>query len=130
MHELCNLFLIAPSSGVPIYRQIIDQVQTLISSGRWPEGTMLPSVRQMAVDLEINMMTVSKAYAKLEADGIVERIRGTGMRVNAPTVFGTVAERKAELKPMAEALVARGTQLGLTPDQIQSLIQSIFKFKE
>lgn len=63
---------------MPIYRQIIDQVRHLIASGRWPEGTLLPSVRQMAVELEINMMTASKAYARLEADGVVERVRGTG----------------------------------------------------
>ena len=113
--------------GVPIYRQIFDQVKTLISSGRWPEATMLPSVRQMALELEVNMMTVSKAYSRLEADGIVERVRGMGMRVNAPVVFGTVAERKAELKPLAEAFVARGKQLGLTAEQIHAVIQSLLK---
>ncbi len=88
---------------------------------------MLPSVRQMALELEVNMMTVSKAYSRLEADGIVERVRGMGMRVNAPVVLGTVAERKAELKPLAEALVARGKQLGLTAEQIQAVIQSFLK---
>lgn len=127
MYELRNLFVIAPSSGVPIYRQIFDQVRILISSGRWPEGTMLPSVRQMALELEVNMMTVSKAYSRLEADGIVERVRGVGMQVNAPAVFGTVAERKAELRPLAEELVARGRQLGLTAEQIQAVIQSLLK---
>lgn len=127
MHELRNLFVIAPSSGVPIYRQIFDQVRILISSGRWTQGTMLPSVRQMAVELEVNMMTVSKAYSRLEADGIVERVRGVGMQVNAPVVFGTVAERKAELKPLAEAFAARGRQLGLTAEQIQAVIQPLLK---
>jgi GntR family transcriptional regulator len=127
MHRLDTLFRISPSSGVPIYRQIIDQVRILISSGRWPEGTMLPSVRQMAVDLEINMMTVSKAYARLEAEGVVERVRGTGMRVNASAVIGTVAERKAKLKPFAETLVTHGRQLGLSPEQIQAVVQSLLK---
>ncbi len=127
MHELRNIFRIAPSSGLPIYRQIIDQVRALIASGRWSEGTMLPSVRQMAVELEINMMTVSKAYARLEVEGIVERVRGTGMRVMAPKMSGTVAARKAELKPFAESLVARGKQLGFTPEQIISLVQTLLK---
>lgn len=127
MDELRNLFCIAPPSGVPIYRQIFDQASILISSGRWPEGSMLPSVRQMALELEVNMMTVSKAYSRLEANGIVERLRGMGMRVNAPVVFDTVAERKAELKPLAEAFVARGKQLGLTAEQIQAVIQSLLK---
>jgi GntR family transcriptional regulator len=127
MQNLATLFRITPSSGVPIYRQIIDQVLSLIASGHWPEGTMLPSVRQMAVELEINMMTVSKAYARLEVEGAVERVRGTGMRVKAPTVVGTLANRKAELKTFAEALVTRGRQLGLTPDQIQAVVKSLLK---
>jgi GntR family transcriptional regulator len=127
MHSLAILFRISPSSGVPIYRQIIDQVQNLIAAGHWPEGTMLPSVRQMAVELEINMMTVSKAYARLETDGVVERVRGTGMRVKAPTVVGTLADRKAELKPFAESLITRGRQLGLSPEQIQAVVKSLLK---
>lgn len=127
MHKLDTLFRISPSSGVPIYRQIIDQVRILITSGRWPEGTMLPSVRQMAVELEINMMTVSKAYARLEAEGVVERVRGTGMRVLSPTVVGNVTQRKAELKPYAEALVTHGRQLGLTAEQIQAVVQALLK---
>lgn len=127
MHKLDTLFRISPSSGVPIYRQIIDQVRVLITSGRWPEGTMLPSVRQMAVELEINMMTVSKAYARLEAEGMVERVRGTGMRVLSPTVLGNVTQRKAELKPYAEALVTHGRQLGLTAEQIQAVVQALLK---
>jgi len=127
MQDLRQLFLTAPSSGVPIYRQIMDQVRTLISSGRWPEGTMLPSVRQMAVELEINMMTASKAYTRLEAEGVVQRVRGTGMRVNTPAIFGSAAERKAELKPLAEELVNRGRQLGMTSEQIQALVRSLLK---
>lgn len=88
---------------------------------------MLPSVRQMAVELEINMMTVSKAYARLEAEGVVERVRGTGMRVMPSAVVGNAAQRKAELRPLAQELVARGRQLGLTLEQIQSVVQSCLK---
>ncbi len=127
MHKLDTLFRISPSSGVPIYRQIIDQVRILITSGRWPEGTMLPSVRQMAVELEVNMMTVSKAYARLETEGLVERVRGTGMRVLSPTVVGNLTQRKGELKPYAEALVTHGRQLGLTAEQIQAVVQALLK---
>ncbi len=88
---------------------------------------MLPSVRQMAIELEINMMTVSKAYARLEAEGVVERVRGTGMRVMPTNVVGNATQRKAELKPLAQELVARGRQLGLTLEQIQAVVQSCLK---
>ena len=59
-------FHIEPSSGVPIYRQLMDQVEVLVSSGELDTGALLPSVRQMAAALDVNMMTVSKAYARLE----------------------------------------------------------------
>lgn len=75
------LFQIHPSSGVPIYRQLMDQVRTLIAAGRLSADEMLPSVRQIAEDLQINPMTVSKAYSLLERDGVLERVRGQGMRV-------------------------------------------------
>ena len=57
------LFQINPSSGVPIYRQLMDQVRTLIGAGRLAEGAMVPSVRQIAEGLQINPMTVSKAWS-------------------------------------------------------------------
>ena len=127
MHNLPTLFRITPSSGVPIYRQIIDQVQALIASGRWTVDTLLPSVRQMATELQINMMTVSKAYARLEADGLVERVRGTGMRVKAGSVAGSVKVRQAQLRPLAEPLITRGRQLGLTNEQIISVIKEAIR---
>lgn len=120
-------FEVHPSSGVPIYHQIMNQVQALIASGQLAEGELLPSVRSMANELEINMMTVSKAYSKLEADGIIERVRGMGMRVLPQKVDGTAHSRKAELKDEAERLITRAQQLGLTDEQILSVIQSVLK---
>lgn len=123
MRELTVLFQISPSSGVPIYRQIIDQVRALIQSGRWQAGTMVPSVRQMATDLDINAMTVSKAYARLEIDGVLERVRGTGMRVrelapNSPSSpIASLAARKDQLRPAAIEFLAQGKQLGLSVEQ-------------
>ena len=61
-------FQVNPSSGVPIYRQLMDQVRALIASGRLAEGELLPSVRQVGQELQINKMTVSKAYSLLERD--------------------------------------------------------------
>lgn len=127
MHNLPALFRVSPSSGVPIYRQIIDQVRALVASGRWTEETLLPSVRQLATALEINMMTVSKAYARLEAEGVVERVRGTGMRVRPASVAGSVAKRKAQLRPVVEPVVTRGRQLGLTSEQILSVVEAMLR---
>lgn len=120
-------FEIQPSSGVPIYRQIMEQVAALITSEKLKPGDLLPSVRQMAGDLEINMMTVSKAYTRLEADGLIERVRGTGMRVRACTTDGSPAARVEELRPMLESVVTRGLQLGLTDAQILSALKAALK---
>jgi len=120
-------FQIHPSSGVPIYRQIIDQVLALVSSGRLKPGDLLPSVRQMAVELEVNMMTVSKAYARLEVEGVLERDRGTGMRVRERATTARVADRQKELREIAEQVVTRGQQLGLTDEQILAVVKMILQ---
>ncbi len=119
-------FEVHPQSGVPIFRQLVEQVRRLILSGKLGAGELLPSVRQLASDLQINMMTVSKAYSLLEAEGIVERVRGTGMRVVElkPT---TVAQRQAELRPSVEDLVTRARQLNLTDEQLQTLLKAVLK---
>jgi GntR family transcriptional regulator len=120
-------FEIHPSSGAPIYRQIMDQVKALVASRRLVPGQMLPSIRQLATDLEVNMMTVSKAYARLEAVGVLERQRGTGMRVRATAPSGSVAERQKELAPLVDAMVMRATQLNLTQPQILAAIRTALK---
>lgn len=127
-------FTVQPTSGVPIYRQLMDQIRAMVSGGRLKPGDRLPSVRQMAADLEVNMMTVSKAYARLEADGVLERERGLGMRVSEPSTRGAagapktpVAERQLELKPFAEELATRAWQLKLTDDQTLGVVKSVLK---
>lgn len=127
MTDASITFEIQPNSGVPIYRQIMDQVRALAGSDRLPEGTMLPSIRQLATDLEVNMMTVSKAYARLEADGVLERVRGTGMRLRRPTALGSVAARQRELAPLADAMVTRAAQLNLTEQQTLAVVKSVLK---
>ena len=117
-------FEVHPSSGVPIYRQIMDQVRALVAGGKLAPGDMLPSVRQMGAELGINMMTVSKAYSKLEAEGVVSRSRGQGMVVDRVDVGGTVADRRKELQPFAEQLVVRGIQLSLSDEQMLSVVKN------
>ncbi len=120
-------FEIHPSSGVPIYRQLMDQLRALIASGRLQQGELVPSVRQLGEALAVNMMTVSKAYAKLEAEGVLERDRGVGMRVKAVTTSGTLEDRQRELAPFAEQLVTRGWQLQLTDEQVLGVVQNAMK---
>ncbi len=127
-------FAVQPTSGVPIYRQLMGQVRSLVSSGRLKPGDRLPSVRQMAAELEVNMMTVSKAYTRLEADGVLERERGLGMRVPETTSRdlaavpkASVAERQQELKPIADELATRAWQLKLTDAQTVDVVRQVLK---
>lgn len=120
-------FDISPSSGVPIYLQIIDQVQALIAGGRLQPGDLLPSVRRVAEVADVNPMTVSKAYSRLEAERVVQRVRGQGMRVAANNPDGSVAERKAQLQEVLSPALHRASQLGLTEKQVRAVIESLLK---
>lgn len=122
------LYQIHPSSGVPIYRQLMDQTQTLIATGRLAEDAMLPSVRQIAEELQINPMTVSKAYSLLERDGVIERLRGQGMRVNAPDrTLRAVKDRREMLLPLLKQVAAQAFQLGLTREQVIAALSPLLK---
>ena len=88
---------------------------------------MLPSIRQLAETLEVNMMTVSKAYQQLEAEGALTRVRGRGMAVAPQKSEGTASLkcRQQELRPLVEQAVVRGRQLNLTDRQITAVLEAI-----
>lgn len=118
-----QLLRVFPSSGVPIYRQVMDQVRGLLLGGQLRPGDLLPSVRSVASALAVNPMTVSKAYSLLEAAGVVERVRGTGMRVCRPQAEGSARARLDELRPLLEQTIAKAQQLGLTAEQVQGALE-------
>lgn len=121
-------FRVFPSSGVPIYRQIMDQVREQAATGRLAAGEFLPSVRQVAGELQVNPMTISKAYSLLEREGVVELIRGQGMRiVERKDNRSRLREREAALMPLLRQVVAKAYQLSLSPDQVRALLDSLLK---
>jgi GntR family transcriptional regulator len=103
----------------PIWRQIKDRVLAAILDGGIKEGEPLPSVRQVALDLQVNPLTVSKAYQELADDGLVERRRGLGMFVieGARKGLGT-SERAAFLKDEWPLVVTRIKRLGLSTSEL------------
>lgn len=127
MERLPIPFEILPNSGVPIYRQLIDQVHALIAGGKLQEGDLLPSVRQVAGAAAVNPMTVSKAYSRLEAEGVVERVRGRGMRVAKPQAMGTVAERQQQFRQLIEPTLHRAGQLGLSPGEVREVLDRMLQ---
>lgn len=127
MSSIPAVFEINPNSGVPIYRQIVDQVLAMSASGTLRPGDLLPSVRQVARDAAVNPMTVSKAYSRLEMEGIVRRVRGQGMEVLPPSQNGSLEERKEQFRSALEPALHRGRQLGLTRVQIREVMSSILQ---
>ena len=105
-------------SGVPFYRQIIDQVKSAIASGRLEPGQRLPTVRQLAVDLSINPNTVSRAYTELELTGLVETQMGSGTFVGHQTVDQDEVERRRMLDQICQELLSRANSYGLTLEDI------------
>src|ERR1035441_2926609 len=94
-------FAIDLHSGVPVYRQLIDQVRSGIASGTLSAGDQLPTVRQLAVDLAINPNTVMRAYRELELGGLLETHQGTGTFIANKKDRKSTAERERQLAQMA-----------------------------
>src|SRR5881398_1454037 len=93
-------FRLDPHSGVPVYRQIIDQVIGGIAAGSLTGGDQLPTVRQLAVDLSINPNTVIRAYRELEIRGVLETQQGTGTFISHKKVERDDAERQRRLNQL------------------------------
>ena len=121
------LFIVHASSGVPIYRQLVDQVEALVAGGRLRPGDVVPSVRQVAAALGVNPMTVSKAWSRLEADGVLDRDRGRGMVVAARREAVSLADRRAEVQPLVDRAVTHALHLGLAPAQLLALVRESLK---
>ncbi|NOR46097.1 MAG: GntR family transcriptional regulator [Candidatus Delongbacteria bacterium] len=121
-------FQIHPSSGIPIYKQIVEQVERLVASGHLSPGDEIPSVRKVATHFEVNPMTVSKAYSTLEASNILERRRGRGMVVASSTEnTKTVKERIEFIKPNLEEIAEQAKQLDLPNDKILALLKQLLE---
>jgi GntR family transcriptional regulator len=107
-------FRLDEHSGVPVYRQLIDQVMSAKAAGTLGGGDQLPTVRQVAVDLAINPNTVARAYRELEIRGELETQQGTGTFISHQKVQRGQAERQRQLDQLVGDLVARAGAAGFT----------------
>jgi GntR family transcriptional regulator len=117
------VFVVNPQSGIPIYRQLVEQITRLIAGGQLGAGTELPSVRELALEHAVNPMTISKAYALLESEGLLERQRGKPMRVASRRRNQTsFAARIAQLDKSAAELVLAARQLEVNKKELTALL--------
>ena len=117
------LFRSNPSSGVPVYLQLIEQVKHAIDLGALRPGDQLPAIRRVAEDLVINPNTVAKAYRDLEHAGLIELRQGAGAFVADNGTTSRVAQVRRG-QPVLQAAVDRLVAAGLTPDEIRRLFEA------
>ena len=105
-------------SGVPFYRQIVEQVKFGIARGDLQPGVQLPTVRQLAVDLSINPNTVIRAYRELEIEGVIDTHQGSGTFVGTRKPRIDDLERQRMLDQILTELLARASGYGFTLDEV------------
>lgn len=113
-------------SGVPVYRQIIDQVTGGMAAGALKPGDQLPTVRQLAVDLTINPNTVVRAYRELEIRGVLETQQGTGTFISQQEIKRDEVERQRRLSQLVSEFAARAGAGGFT---VKELIEELRDFQ-
>ena len=120
-------FILDQTSGVPYYRQVIKQVEMAVADGRLGKGAKLPTVRSLAVHLQINPNTVARAYNEMEIRGIVNTQQGTGTFISDKTIDLTPEERKEILDSLVRSFLANASSYGFS---VGNIIEHLNAFRE
>ena len=123
-------FSLDPKSGIPLYKQIILQIEMAIADGRLSSGDQLPTVRGLAVDLQVNPNTVSKAYGELEIRGIVASQQGTGTFISDKKIEMSEVERERILGEMVRGLIIKAASYGFSPRDVSRYLRDFSELKE
>jgi GntR family transcriptional regulator len=118
-------FRLDSHSGVPVYRQLIDQVQGAIASGALKPGDQLPTVRLVAVELAINPNTVLRAYREMEIRGILDSQQGTGTFIADRPTEASNGHRERQLAQLVSEFVSRAGAAGLTVDELVDALKQL-----
>ena len=118
-------FKLDPKAGIPFYRQIIDQIKFGIASGKLTVGEQLPTVRALAVELKINLNTVSKAYKELEIQNILETQLGSGTFIGNAEIQISTKEKKEKLNSISREFATIALSYGFTLDDVINELQKM-----
>ncbi len=119
--------IISNSSSVPIYEQIEKQIKDMIVSGKLAEGEMLPSMRFLAKELRISLITTKRAYEELERDGFIETRVGIGCFVKAKNEELIKEQVMCEIEQHFEDVVARGKLCDMSLDELVEILTLIYE---
>jgi len=115
-------FIISQSDKRPMYLQIMEQIKQRIVVGDWTEGQPIPSIRQLAVDFQVSVITVKRAYLELERERVIVTQQGKGSRVASSAGLGARL-REQELEQHLEQATRIAVQLGLQPTQLEERLR-------
>jgi len=114
---------INPNSGVPVYRQVMDQIKYYVASGLLAPGAQLPSIRSLATSLAVNPTTIVKAYSELQHGGIVEMKQGKGAFVAESAGALSESQLRSALKQLARQLTVEAAQMGASAELVMKVVQ-------
>jgi GntR family transcriptional regulator len=117
-------------SPEPIYRQIEEAVKTALLSGELAPGEELPSIRRLAQELRVSVITTKRAYEELEREGYIRTMPGRGSIAADPDREAMRSRRLEALRAGLEPLVAEARSLGLDAEGLRSIVESIYKEKK
>jgi DNA-binding transcriptional regulator YhcF (GntR family) len=115
-------FVISQTDKRPIYLQIMEQIKQRVAVGDWTEGQAIPSIRQLAVDLQISVITVKRAYLELEREGVIVTQQGKGSQVSPNPGLGLRLQEK-ELEKHLEQAIRLADLLGIRPKELQTRLR-------
>ncbi|GIN63374.1 GntR family transcriptional regulator [Robertmurraya siralis] len=119
--------IISNSSKEPIYEQIMNQIKSSILAGELQEGTAIPSMRKLAQDLQISVITTKRAYEELEKEGFIYSIVGKGSFV-AEQNLEVIREKKLKaIEDQMSSVITNGKEIGLSLDELQQLLKILYE---
>lgn len=123
-------FKLDPKAGVPFYRQIIDQIKFGIATGKLSVGEQLPTVRALAVELKVNLNTVSKAYKELEIQNILETHLGSGTFIGDADLTITPKQKHEKLHSICREFLTIASSYGFTSDDLIGELKNMKNHKK
>jgi DNA-binding transcriptional regulator YhcF (GntR family) len=120
------MFVISQADSRPMYLQIMEQIKQRIAVGDWAAGQAIPSIRQLAADIGVSVITVKRAYLELEREGVIVTRQGKGCFVASDSEVGARI-REQELAQHLEQAVRSAAMMGLSPKNLEKRIREVFE---